>query len=194
MSLKIEVKPLTPARWKDLELLFGERGACGGCWCMWWRLPRSQWERQKGAGNKRAFRRIVQRGRVPGLLAYVDGEPAAWCAIEPRENFPVLERSRVLRRVDEQPVWSVTCFFVARPHRRLGLTVELLRAAVAYAKKRGARIIEGYPVDTPGKMPDAFAWTGFVPAFRKAAFREVARRSKTRPILRRFLSGRGKQR
>lgn len=184
MSLKIEVKPLTPARWKDLELLFGERGACGGCWCMWWRLPRSQWERQKGAGNKRAFRRIVQRGRVPGLLAYVDGEPAAWCAIEPRENFPVLERSRVLRRVDEQPVWSVTCFFVARPHRRLGLTVELLRAAVAYAKKRGARIIEGYPVDTPGKMPDAFAWTGFVPAFRKAAFREVARRSKTRPIMR----------
>ena len=184
----VTVRPLTPARWNDLEQLFGERGACGGCWCMWWRLPRQEWNRQQGEGNKRAFRKIVRQGRVPGLLAYVGGKPAAWCAIEPRESFPVLERSRVLQRVDEQPVWSTPCFFVARPYRRQGITTALLRAAVAYAKKRGAKIVEGYPVDVgAGKMADAFAWTGLAPAFRKAGFVEVARRSKTRPIMRRVV-------
>lgn len=182
---KIKVRPLTAARWADLEELFGERGACGGCWCMWWRLPRSEWQRQKGAGNKRALRKIVQSGSQPGLIAYVKGKPAAWCALARRECYPVLANSRVLKPVDEQPVWSVVCFFVARPFRRAGLTSELLRAAVAHAKKRGAKIVEGYPVDTRGgKMPDTFAWTGLAPAFQKAGFREVARRSKTRPIFR----------
>ncbi len=180
--------PLTPARWRDLEALFGERGACGGCWCMWWRLKRSEYEKQKGEKNRQAFRKIVNSGQPPGLLAYQDGQAVAWCAVAPRETYPVLERSRVLKRVDDQPVWSVVCLFVARPHRRKGVTVELLKAAVEYARKQGAKIVEGYPVEPKSsKMPDTFVWTGLASAYSKAGFVEVARRSETRPIMRCFV-------
>ncbi len=182
---KLEFHSVTPKRWRDLEKLFGERGACGGCWCMCWRLKRSQFEKQKGAGNKKALKKIVAAGEVPGLLAYAGREPVGWCSVAPREAFPVLENSRILKRVDDQPVWSASCFFVARPYRRQGLSVKLLRAAVAYAKKKGARMVEGYPVE-PKKspMPDVFAWTGLADAFRRAGFKEVLRRSPTRPIMR----------
>ncbi len=182
---KLEFHPVTPKRWRDLEKLFGERGACGGCWCMCWRLKRSQFEKQKGAGNKKALKKIVDAGEAPGLLAYAGREPVGWCSVAPREAFPVLENSRILKRVDDQPVWSATCFFVARPYRRQGLSVKLLRAAVAYAKKKRARMVEGYPVE-PKKspMPDVFAWTGLADAFRRAGFKEVLRRSPTRPIMR----------
>lgn len=182
---KLEFHPVTAKRWRDLEKLFGERGACGGCWCMCWRLKRSQFEKQKGAGNKKALKKMVAAGEVPGLLAYAGREPVGWCSVAPREAFPVLENSRILKRVDDQPVWSASCFFVARPYRRQGLSVKLLRAAVAYAKKKGARMVEGYPVE-PKKspMPDVFAWTGLADAFRRAGFKEVLRRSPTRPIMR----------
>jgi len=115
---QLEFYPLTPQRWSDLETLFGERGATGGCWCMWWRLKRSQFDRQKGEGNKQAFKQIVETEMKPGILAYHDGQPVAWCAIQPRTAYPVLERSRNLKRIDEQPVWSITCFFVGKSLRR----------------------------------------------------------------------------
>jgi GNAT superfamily N-acetyltransferase len=188
MKPRYEFHPLTPARWGDLETLFGERGACGGCWCMYWRLARPQFEKQKGAGNRRAFKRLVGSGLPPGILAYRDGRPIGWCAVGPRESYPVLERSRTLRRFDDRPVWSVTCLFVARPERRQGLSVELLRAAASHARRRGASLIEGYPVEArTGRLPDAFAWTGLPAAFRRAGFVEVARRSPTRPFMRRLI-------
>jgi GNAT superfamily N-acetyltransferase len=182
---KVEVRPLTPDRWGDLERLFGPRGACGGCWCMWWRLTRSEFEKRKGAQNKRAMKRIVVSGEVPGLLAYADGEPVGWCAIGPRASYPVLQRSRVLKPVDDQPVWSITCFFVARPYRGQGVSAALVKAAVAHARKNGARTIEGYPVEPKaGRIPDAFAYVGVPSTFRRAGFVEVLRRSPTRPIMR----------
>jgi GNAT superfamily N-acetyltransferase len=178
-------RPLTSLNWPDLEKLFGERGACGGCWCMYWRLTQSQFRKQKGAGNKRALRRIVASGEAPGLLAYAGGEPVGWCAIAPREAYIRLEGSRILKPVDNQPVWSVVCFFVAKPFRRRGVTVALIRAATEYAEERGAVVVEGYPIDAAtGTIPDVFAWTGLAPAFRKAGFDEVVRRSPTRPIMR----------
>lgn len=119
----VECHPLTPDRFCHLERLFGPRGACGGCWCMWWRLSRSQFAEGKGEGNRLALRRLVEEDEVPGLLAYAQGEPVAWCALGPREAYPALERSRVLKRVDDAAVWSVVCFFVAKPFRRRGLTV-----------------------------------------------------------------------
>ncbi len=182
---KLEFHPVTPKRWRDLEKLFGERGACGGCWCMWWRLKWSQFEKQKGAGNKKALKKIVEAGEAPGLLAYAGREPVGWCSIAPRESYPRLERSRILKKVDDQPVWSATCFFVAQPCRRQGLSVKLLRAAVAYAKKKGARMVEGYPVEPKKKnFPCVFACIGLASAFRRAGFKEVLRRSPTRPIMR----------
>ena len=182
----LQVHPLTMERWSDFERLFGQRGACGGCWCMWWRRKRAEFDRQKGAGNKRAMKRIVASGEVPGVLGYIDGEPVGWCSIAPREAYPVLQRSRILKPVDDQPVWSVVCFFVCRAQRRRGLATALLEAAVDYAAGQGAKIVEGYPIE-PKKdpMPDAFAWIGLASLFRRVGFREVARRSATRPIMRR---------
>lgn len=177
--------PLTPERWIDLVELFGSKGACGGCWCMWWRIRRSEFERSKGAANRHRLQTMVEEGTVPGILAYRARRPVGWCAVEPREAYPVLGRSRVLRPVDDRPVWSVPCFFVVREHRRTGLSVELLAAAAEHARKGGASLLEGYPIEPrEGKMADAFAFTGLAAAFLAAGFVEVARRSPTRPIMR----------
>ena len=155
---------------------------------MWPRIPRPQFEKQKGPKNKSALKKIVAAGETPGLIAFWNGRPVGWCALAPRETYTVIERSRTLARVDDQPVWSVVCFFVAKDFRRKGVTRALLGAAVEYARKRGARIVEGYPVAPKSdRMPDVFAWTGFESAFRKSGFKEAARRSPTRPIMRKFL-------
>jgi len=152
---------------------------------MYWRRKRSEYNANKGAGNRSAFRKIVQSGAPTGILAYRSGEPIAWCAVAPRADYPVLANSRILKPVDDTPVWSVTCLFVHRDHRRGGVTVPLLRAAVDLAGRKGGRVVEGYPIEPrEGKIPAAFAWTGLASAFRKAGFREVARRSATRPIMR----------
>ena len=187
----VAIAPLTPARWPDFVELFGPRGACAGCWCMFPRLRSSEWK-SRGNSNRGAIRRIVQAGDPPGLLAYSKGRAVGWIAVAPRAAYRRFERSRVLAPVDDQPVWSVPCFFVTREARGRGLTVALLRAACAYAARRGGRIVEGYPVDPRGKRyAPTFAWYGLVSAFRSAGFREVARRSPTRPIMRRALRRRG---
>jgi len=187
----LEFYPLTPERWADFEKLFGKSGACGGCWCMWWRLKRSEFERQKGEGNRRAMKRIVDSGEVPGILAYTKGQPIAWCSVAPKEAYPTLEQSRTLKRVDDKPVWSIVCFFVAKPFRGKGITGKLLRAAIEYVQKQGGKIVEGYPVEPKeGRIPDAFAYMGLASAFRKAGFVEVVRRSETRPIMRQVIDER----
>ena len=178
--------PATAERWPDVERLFGQRGACAGCWCMFWRLPRKDWTAGKGEGNRRALRKLVRSGAEPGVLAYQDGEPIGWCAAAPRADYPALARSRVLAPVDDRHVWSVACLFVARPHRRRGVSARLLEAAVEHAGRHGVTLVEGYPtVPSTDRAPDAFLWTGTAAAFERAGFREVARRSPTRPIVRR---------
>jgi GNAT superfamily N-acetyltransferase len=181
----LDFHPLTPERWADFETLFGPRGACAGCWCMVWRLRRSIFDSQKGDGNRRAMRALVAAGEVPGILAYADGVPAGWCAVAPRERYSALERSRILKPVDDQPVWSVSCFFIAKPYRNQGVSVQLLKAVVAWVREQGGTVVEGYPVE-PRKdtVPAVFAWTGLTSAFRQAGFVECARRSETRPIMR----------
>lgn len=187
--MRLEIRPLTPERWGDLVTLFGERGAVAGCWCMWWRQTGSEFGRSSGASNRRAFKALVDDGRVPGLLAYRDGRPVGWCSVAPREEFGRLRRSPTLRPVDDRPVWSVVCFFIDRHHRRQGVGEALLRAAVDHAAERGARIVEGYPVvPGGGRVPSGSAYTGVVSMFRGAGFSEVARRSGARQIMRRVVS------
>lgn len=177
--------PATPARWKDVEALFGERGACGGCWCMAWRLTAAEFKAGKGASNRRRLKALVEGGPAPGVLAYSGRTPVGWCAVAPRPEYTALARSRVLAPLDEEPVWSVSCLFVMRGWRRRGLSVGLLRAAVDYAGRKGARWVEGYPViPHTEKAPDVFLWTGVLSAFQKAGFELAARRSAARPILR----------
>ncbi len=181
-----DFRPLTKDRWNDIEKLFGANGASGGCWCMWWKLSKAQFENQKGEKNKKAFKKIVSSNEIPGIIAYCKNEPVGWCAIEPRSAYKRLETSRILKPADDKPVWSIVCFFVKKNFRRQGITVELLNAAVTYAKKKGAKIVEGYPLDLKAnkKYPDAFAYHGTKTAFEKAGFREIIRRSETRPIMR----------
>ncbi len=154
---------------------------------MVWRSTNADYKRRKGGGNKRAFKKIVSSGEVPGLLAYSKQEPIGWCSVAPRSAFSFLERSRILKPVDDTAVWSVSCLFVKRGYRGCGVSVKLLKAAVDFARQHGAPALEGYPNDPKATMADAFAWTGIASAFEKAGFREVARRSHNRPIMRRKL-------
>ena len=152
---------------------------------MFWRVPRKQFDAGKGAGNKSALKKIVTAGQRPGIIAYLGKEPIGWCAVARRDDYIGLEGSRILRPVDDKPVWSISCLFIKRPYRRQGVSVQLLQAAVEFAAKRGAKLIEGYPVDpSMEKMPDPFLWHGVPSAFKAAGFKEVLRRSKSRPIMR----------
>ncbi len=186
VSNTLSFQPLTIERWDDFVALFGDRGACGGCWCMLWRLSAKQFEAQKGDANKRAMSTIVESGEVPGLLGYHNSKAIAWCAIAPRGRYCALSRSRILRPLDDRPCWSVACLFIDRAYRKMGVSTQHLRAAAAYAKSQGAELVEAYPVEPKsGKdIPPAFAWTGIAKAFLRAGFIEVARRSPTRPIMR----------
>jgi GNAT superfamily N-acetyltransferase len=152
---------------------------------MFWRLPRKQFDGGKGPANKKAFKAIIKSGAEPGVIAYHNLEPIGWCAVAPREQYIALERSRILQPVDEQPVWSISCLFVKKPYRRQGISSQLLRAAVDLAANQGARVVEGYPVEpSMEKMPDPFLWHGVPSAFTAAGFKEVLRRSQSRPIMR----------
>lgn len=189
-SRKIEIHPATAGRWGDLTALFGQRGACAGCWCMWPRLQAAEFKRGAGPSNRRALQRLVRAGERPGLLAYAGDEAVGWIALAPRADYPRLEKSRVLAPVDEQPVWSVTCFFIRRDWRGQGLSTRLLKEAAKFAAANGARILEGYPTDASKRAPDAFVWTGIASTFERAGFSEVARRSTSRPIMRKVLRSR----
>jgi len=182
---RIRCEPLTLERWADLVSLFGPRGACGGCWCQYWRRSHSAFEQGKTGGNRQALRRQVTSGPPPGILAYRGERAIGWCAIAPRESFPRLQRSRVLAPVDDTPVWSITCIFVAKAERNQGVSRQLIRAACRYARAQSARVVEGYPVETTARQADPFVWTGVASAFRNEGFNEVLRRGPTRPIMRR---------
>jgi GNAT superfamily N-acetyltransferase len=186
----LDVRPVTPDRWDDLVELFGERGAYANCWCLWWRVSGAEFDRgirNRGAGNRRALKRLVAEGRVPGLLAYRDGRPVGWVSLAPREEFGRLQRSPTLKAVDDRPVWSIVCFFMDRGERGKKVGTALLDAAVRYAAEHGAAIVEGYPVDpTDRTIRNADAFTGVVSMFRRAGFREVVRRG-SRPIMRKSI-------
>jgi GNAT superfamily N-acetyltransferase len=185
---RTEFYPADKGRWKDVEKLFGARGACGGCWCMTWRLHTKEFNEKKGEGNKKLLKKIIYRGDEPGIIAYVGGVPAGWCAAAPREVYVKLEKSKVLRPLDDKRVWSVSCLFIGKEFRRQGLSTKLLKEAIKFCKERGAKVIEGYPVEPYGdNIPAAFAWTGIPSSFERAGFKEAARRSKHRPIMRYYI-------
>ena len=156
---------------------------------MLWRLTRKQFESQKGEGNKLAMKAIVASGEVPGILAYHNNEAIGWCAVASRSRYSTLSRSRILQKIDDRTCWSIACLFIEKSYRKKGVSTELLLAASEYAKSQGAELVEGYPVEPKSdeNIPPAFAWTGIPKAFIRAGFKEVLRRSPTRPIMRKEL-------
>ncbi|MGD1976740.1 MAG: GNAT family N-acetyltransferase [Gammaproteobacteria bacterium] len=188
MGTRLKFRPLTPDRWDDLEDLFGPRGACSGCWCMWWRCTRRQFDLNGNEGNRRAFRKIVSQGSPPGILAYAADRAVGWCSVAPRESYPSVMRSRVLKPADAQPAWAVTCLFVARDWRGRRMSEALVRASVDYVRERGGRLVEAYPTDPRGKRLAAVSsYMGTPAIFRAAGFREFSRPSPARVIMRRQL-------
>jgi len=213
----IDVRPLTPERWQDLETVFYARGCsvARGCWCMYYRvsgtIPREPGERT-GDAPKRVMRALVDGGTVTGLIGYethrndeLDGGtdpsrrrsdspanerpparavPVGWVSLGPREQYGKLQRSPVMRAVDDLPVWSIVCFVVPSEYRGRGVTNALLTGAIEYAREQGAGILEAYPVDRNVAGHASAPWFGSAHMFAEAGFEEVARRRDDRPIMR----------
>lgn len=192
-STTLECHPVTPDRWSDLVGLFGQHGACGGCWCMWWRESRREFDREKGERNRRHLHALVDAGPPPGLLGYLAASPVAWVALAPRAAYPVAGRSRIARlpsdetdagEARENHVWLISCLFVHRRHRRRGIATTMIEHAVAYAATRGADAVDAVPVEPVSTLPDAFAFTGLPSSYRAAGFVEIARPGPRRPLFR----------
>ncbi|MFA5973433.1 MAG: GNAT family N-acetyltransferase [Lentimicrobiaceae bacterium] len=186
---QLAFEPLSKKNWYNFVQLFGAKGACGNCWCMYYRLKKSDYlEGKAGDGNKDAMKEIVWDGKPAGILAFYEGQAIAWCAFAPREDFIKLGNSRVHKRIDNEDVWSVPCFFIDKNFRRNGISVALLKGVINYAKENGIKIIEAYPtIPTQEKLPDSFAWIGLYKSFERAGFEIVDQTSKNRPMVRYYL-------
>lgn len=186
--MAFEAHPLTTARWLTWSSLFNRPGGSivRGCWCMYYRRTGTSGT-GPGARNRRAMRSLVNRGTIPGLIGYQDGRPVGWVSLGPREDYPRLRRSPVMKPVDDTPVWSIVCFFVDRRARGRGISSKLLRAAIDYARSRGVRLLEAYPVDKEERSHPDFMFFGAKSMYDRAGFKEVARRTDTRPVVRRGL-------
>lgn len=180
---RFEARPVTPERWADLRQLF-DRPIVRTCFCQFYRKAG---DTGPGPRNREAMKALVDNGTVPGLIGYEDGVPVAWVSLAPRPQFSRLQRSRLLRPVDDRPVWSIVCFFVPREARGRGLARKMLGVAIDYARSHGARLVEGYPVETQGRDDPESLFVGTSSMFAAAGFRVVARRKPTRPMMRRAL-------
>lgn len=186
----IKIQPATSEHWDDLQALFGERGACDGCWCMFWRIRRKDFDQMRSAERREALHQLTLGEVAPGLLAYMDGKPVGWCSVGPRESYDALVHSRKYKPLDDRPVWSIVCFFMDPAARAQGLMTALLRGAVAYARKHGARMLEAYPTDMESeklagkRLSGDGGYMGIASVFRKAGFVQAGRASETKLIMR----------
>lgn len=180
-KLDITIRPLTPDQWLALEDLFGEHGAVNGCWCMYWRIG-NEYRKRPRQENKEAFHEIVKCGPAPGLLAFIDDLPVGWCQLTPRDAVPWIDHTWRLKRVDDLPVWSISCLYVRKGYRRMGITSGLIEAALVAAKRAGAPAVEAYPLDA--ELTPSASGTGYASTFLRAGFKEVIRHVPPRPIMR----------
>jgi len=186
----LTIRPLTPSRWKDVEALFNAKGCsvARGCWCMFYRrsgpgaaVPNGMTRAQR---NRAELKALVDGGTPPGLIGYRGTTPVGWVSLGPREDFAKLKRSQVMKPVDAKPVWSIICFVVPQEFRGQGVARALLDGAITYAKKRGATLLEAYPVDRAARGRDDSMWFGAKSMYDAAGFDEVARRKPQRPVVR----------
>lgn len=181
------VRPLTSDTWDDFEAVMGDNGGARGCWCMHWRLSMQEWMEGKGDGNRTAMRDLAGRTTPPGVVAYLDDEPIAWCGFGDRSDFPRMQRSSLLKPVDDEPVISLTCLLVKKGRRGEGLSSKLIAAVCDYLSGTAeTRTVEAYPVEpAKGRRAGAdTAMTGIASAFLAAGFTEVARPRSDRPVMR----------
>lgn len=171
----VEIHPATGERFPDLaKILAPRRKDAPACWCLTYRVTSSEFGLLRGEDRPNRLRALCDREDAPGAIAYVDGIPAGWCAFGPRSEMGRLQRSRTIPRIDDRPVWSIVCFVVRAAYRRQGLTHQLLRSAIAYARSRGVQTLEAYPIESGGtRVSAAFAFVGTTSLFEAAGFRKV---------------------
>jgi GNAT superfamily N-acetyltransferase len=188
-KLNLSFYPLTLDKWKDFEILFGKNGACAGCWCMYWFMNKKEYdEKRKDGRTKQEMKKRVRGKTIPGIIAYEQDNPIGWIAIQPRKKYPRLANSKILAAVDDKSVWSIVCFFIHKDYRKMGVSTELIKNACKFVASKGGTIVEGYPTETKtNNSAPVFIYTGTASAFKKAGFKEVLRRSQTRPIMRKYL-------
>jgi len=185
MSSKLRFDQLSAGNWKQFETLMGEKGGCGNCWCMYFRLPYKTFQENKPAGNKKMMKQLVNKGMPQGLIASMDKQPVGWIAIAPREDYLKLENSRVFKPIDDKLVWSITCFFIKKEFRHQGLSQQLIKGAVDFAKKKKIKTLEAYPaIPYAEKVPHPFLWVGVLSSFIKNGFSIVQQNSKSRAMVR----------
>ena len=190
MGFAFDARALTPDTWADLEALFDLPGGSivRGCWCMYYRRSGTvSVSAAVGPDNKQQLCDVVAGGTVPGLVGYVDGAPAGWISLGPREDYAKLQRSRIMKPVDDAELWSVVCTYVAKAYRGRGVQHRLLGAGVDFARSQGVRLLEVYSVDKPERSHDDFMFFGSRSLYERAGFREVVRRSPTRVVMRKTL-------
>ena len=183
-----QFKEVSSELWGDFEKLFGDNGACGGCWCQWWRLPKGGklWDETKGPKAKRMMKKLFKENEVTGLLAYDGTKPIGWCSYGPRIAFPRTERIKAYRRDDLQGVWSINCFFIDRRYRKQGVARQMLQAALKFITKRKIKTVEAYPVTLTkdgNQLPAAFSYTGPIKIFTDEGFEIIQQVSHSRPLV-----------
>lgn len=186
----LDIVDVTTETWPLFEGLLGPRGLQGGCWCSYFRISSREFETSTSTERKAMVRSVVEAGRPFGLVAVRDGEPQAWVAVAPRSDYGRITRSAIARTdvTDLAGVWSVVCFYARRGSRGQGVTTTLLEAATAYARRGGARVVEGYPIDAAGRRcPAGELYHGTVQAFLAAGFDLVERRGERRALVRKTL-------
>ena len=168
-------RPLVKETWPAFAQLFDPNGACDGCWCMWWKQNTKEYSEGRGQNNRKAMMQLVLDDTQLGLLAFSPkGEVCGWVALAPRSNYKRLQNSRTLKPIDEQPVWSITCFFINRNFRRMGITTGLVKAAVAFVREKGGSIVEAYPTVTEeGQVSSASIFSGVPQVFERLGFEKV---------------------
>lgn len=181
----ISVQELTSRNWKQYEELMGEKGGCGNCWCMYFRIPTKEFQENKPHGNKKLMKQLVNKNKPVGLIAYLKKQPVGWIALAPREDYMKIENSRVFKRIDDKPVWSISCFFIKREYRHKGLSQQLIKGAVDFARRKKLKTLEAYPaIPYAEKVPHPFLWVGVLSSFLKNGFTIVKQNSKSRAMVR----------
>ena len=184
-SRQIKLEPLTKTNWKAFEELMGEKGGCGHCWCMLFRLPYKEFQSNNPDGNKKLMKGIVSSSKPTGLIATYENEAIGWMALAPREDYIKIENARSLKRIDDKPVWSITCLFIKKEFRRMGVSQIMIKGAIEYAQKNNIRILEAYPViPYDEKVPPPFLWVGVLSTFTRNGFKIVRQNGKSKAMVR----------
>jgi GNAT superfamily N-acetyltransferase len=176
MTASVEVHPATPDRFGDVAAILAPSDPdAPACWCLSYRVPTAEFRDLPPGERPARLRRYAEDGVPPGVVGYVDGEPAGWCSVSPRSSHHRLTHSRTIPTIDDTDAWSIVCIVIRPAFRRQGLATHLLEGAIAFARDAGAPMLEAYPIELgAGRVSSAFAYVGTTRLFESVGFDRIA--------------------